>query len=340
MSEKIVLLLNLGSPDSPNIEDVRRYLNQFLMDPDVIDLPWLTRKLLVRLLILPFRAPKSAHAYASIWTDEGSPLLLNNYELKKQIQAHVKTPIYMAMRYGTPSIEQTLFDIKEQHPKAKEIITLPLYPHYACSTIKSGNTEITRIVSQCNMPFKITTLPPFYNHPDYIQALIESAKPWLIQPHDHILFSYHGVPERHITKDDPTNAHCLKPGCCETPSPAHATCYRYQVLQTTRTFAAQAGLSTEQYTIAFQSRLGKAKWLQPYTKATLIKLAQTGVKRLLVLCPSFTADCLETLEEIGIQGRSTFKEAGGKELTLIPCLNSHPQWVATLSEWITQEIAS
>jgi len=338
MSEKIVLMLNLGSPNAPTKREVQRYLNQFLMDPDVIDLPWIVRRLLVSLLIIPFRSSKSAHAYSSVWTDQGTPLLVNSAQLRQAVQRMINVPIYMAMRYGSPSIEQTLCDIHQQHPQTKELIVLPLYPHYAASTVKSCKTELARVMQRFKFPFAAQMIPPFFKDNDYIHSLVECAHDFLQQPYDHLLFSYHGIPERHITKADPTGEHCLKPKCCETHSPAHKTCYRYHVMQTTKAFVQATGLTSDQYTVTFQSRLGKAKWLQPYTAPTLISLAQKGVKRLLVICPSFTADCLETLEEIGIQGRQTFINAGGKDLTLLPCLNKHETWVKTVAHWIQKRL--
>jgi ferrochelatase len=189
----------------------------------------------------------------------------------------------------------------------------------------------------CNLDITLTVLSPFYNKPDYIQALVSSASEYLdnTESYDHILFSYHGLPELHLTKADPTNSHCLKTtDCCTMPSPAHATCYRHQVYETTRLFVENAGLNEDQYTVSFQSRLGKAKWLEPSTEETLKKLARNEVKKILVLCPAFVTDCLETLEEIEIQGAEQFKQAGGESLILVPCLNSHPAWVDTLSGWI------
>lgn len=334
MSERVALLLNLGTPDSPSTKDVRRYLKQFLMDPDVIDLPWITRKLLVSLCILPFRSAKSAHAYRSVWTDKGSPLLVNSIALQQALCTKTDLPVFVAMRYGSPSIEQQLLAIKRQYPKNCEIVILPLYPHYAGSTVKSCTSEIKRVVCKLNMSHQLNIIPPFYDHYEYIDALIATTKDTLKQPYEHILFSYHGIPERHIIKDDPTKEHCLKPGCCETQSIAHQTCYRHQVAQTTARFAKKAQLAPDEYSMAFQSRLGKAKWLAPYTDKMLVELAQKGVKRLLVICPSFTADCLETLEEIGIRGRASFKQSGGEELMLAPCLNSNETWVKTVLKWL------
>jgi ferrochelatase len=218
----------------------------------------------------------------------------------------------------------------------EEILLVPLYPHYADSTIKTTVEEAKSIIARNKLKVKLNVLQPFYQEPAYIDALVASTTPWINadEGFDHVLFSYHGLPEIHLTKADPTGNHCLKrDDCCQVASPAHATCYRFQVLRTTERFVAKAGLKPEQYSVAFQSRLGRAKWLEPSTVNTLEKLAQSGVKKLLVMCPAFVTDCLETLEEIALQGSETFEQAGGESLTLIPCLNDHEQWVSVISSW-------
>ncbi len=333
MTHRAVLFANLGSPDRPQVPDVRRYLNQFLMDPYVIQLPWILRRLIVSLFVLPTRPKRSAHAYQSIWTSEGSPLVALSMDLLKAIQQQTTLPVGMAMRYGNPSIESEL--LKLAKPGVTEVLLLPLYPHYAESTVLTCIKEAERVIAQHNLNITLKVPAPFYANAAYVDALVASAQPALSQPFDHVLFSYHGLPELHLTKIDPTGAHCLKSAtCCQTPSPAHATCYRHQVLRTTEEFVKRTGLRPDQYSVAFQSRLGRAKWLEPATETTLKELAGKGVKHLLVLCPAFVTDCLETLEEIEIQGTATFKAAGGGSLTLVPCLNSHPDWVATLTSWI------
>lgn len=336
MSHRAVLLANLGSPDQPDVPSVRRYLNQFLMDPYVIQLPWILRRLIVSLFVLPLRPKRSAHAYQSIWTDQGSPLVALSMQLLEKVRKETSTPVAMAMRYGSPSIESELLKLAAQ-PDITEIVLLPLYPHYAESTVLTSIKEAERVIASHKLNIKLTVPKAFYDDADYIRNLVTSAEPWLSQSFDHVLFSYHGLPELHITKADPTGQHCLKSAtCCQTPSPAHATCYRHQVLRTTELFVAAAGLQPAQYSVAFQSRLGRAKWLEPATDQTLEQLAQRGVKKLLVLCPAFVTDCLETLEEIEIQGAERFQQAGGEQLILIPCLNAHPDWVHTLGRWIDQ----
>ncbi|GAA4651852.1 ferrochelatase [Kistimonas scapharcae] len=333
MQGRAVLLVNLGSPDSPEVSDVRRYLNEFLMDKYVIDLPWPLRRLIVSAFVLPSRPKQSAEAYQSVWLPEGSPLKVISEKVRKKLQAQTDIPIRLAMRYGSPSIEQELLALAGQ-AEVKEILLLPMYPHYAMSTVKTCIEEAQRIMQKHGIRKTLNIHPVFYNQPDYIHALVESARPWLEQEFDHLLFSYHGVPERHIRKDDTTGNHCLTPDCCQKPSTAHATCYRHQLYETTAEFVRAAGIPGNRYSVAFQSRLGKAKWLEPYTDKTVEQLARQGVKRLLVMCPAFTADCLETLEEIAMQGQEIFEAAGGETLTLIPCLNDHPVWISTLKQWI------
>lgn len=336
MDNRAVLLANLGSPDSPEIPAVRRYLNQFLMDPYVIQLPWLLRRLIVGLFVLPFRPKKSAEAYRSIWTDRGSPLIALSMDLLEALKGKTGMPVGMAMRYGNPSIESELLKLAES-PGITEILFIPLYPHHADSTVTTSVKEAERVIRTHGLQVRLNVFRPFYDRPDYIDALVASASGYLAggQAFDHILFSYHGLPELHITKADPTGAHCLKvAGCCKVPSPAHATCYRHQVYRTTELFVARAGLREDQYTVTFQSRLGRAKWLEPATEETLKALAGKGVKNVLVLCPAFITDCLETLEEIEIRGCEVFREAGGESLTLVPCLNAQPGWVGTLAGWV------
>ncbi len=338
MSKRAVLLANLGSPDAPEVPAVRRYLNQFLMDPYVIQLPWLLRRLIVALFVLPLRPARSAAAYRSIWWPEGSPLVVLSERLRQQLQRHLATPVAMAMRYGNPGIESALLALGRD-AAISEVLFIPLYPHYADSTVTTSVAEARRVIRKHGLALRLSVLPPFYEHPDYIQALVASLAPYLgpeadAGPYDHVLFSYHGLPESHLRTADPTGSHCLRSAdCCEQPSPAHASCYRHQVLQTTARCVARLGLAPDRYSIAFQSRLGRAKWLEPSTEQTLVALAERGVRRLLVLCPAFVTDCLETLEEIGIAGRETFLAAGGELLDLAPCLNDHPAWVEALAKW-------
>jgi ferrochelatase len=335
MGNRAVLLTNLGSPDNTEVSSVRKYLNQFLMDPYVIQLPWLLRRLIVSLFVLPTRPKASAHAYQSIWWEEGSPLVVLSQRLLQAVKTRTDVPVAMAMRYGSPSIESELLQLAKTDG-VEEILLIPLYPHYADSTVKTTIEEAKRVIATHGLGVKLIVLQPFYEEQAYIESLVASTAPWINKDNDfdHVLFSYHGLPELHLTKADPTGGHCLqRPDCCQVASPAHATCYRHQVLRTTECFVQKAGLGPEQYSIAFQSRLGKAKWLEPSTVNTLEELAGKGVKKLLVLCPAFVTDCLETLEEIAIQGSEIFQQAGGESLTLIPCMNDHEKWVSVISRW-------
>jgi ferrochelatase len=333
MTNKAVLLANLGSPDNPDTASVRRYLNQFLMDHHVIQLPWLLRRMIVSLFVLPTRPKASAEAYQSVWTDEGSPLVVLSEQLKNALQAKLEMPVAMAMRYGKPSIESELLALSQQ-PGIEEVVYIPLYPHFADSTVTTSIEEAERVIKKHQLNIKLNVVEPFYDQPEYINALVLSAKPYLEEEYDHIVFSYHGLPESHITKRDPSGQHCLQgSGCCQQTNEAHKTCYRHQIMRTTQCFIEQAGIPSDKYSVAFQSRLGRAKWLGPNTEDRLRELAQSGVKNVLVICPAFVTDCLETLEEIAIRADEVFKEAGGSELTLIPCLNEHSAWVDTLATW-------
>jgi ferrochelatase len=333
MNHRAILLANLGSPDQADEPSVRRYLNQFLMDPYVIQLPWPIRRLIVSLLVLPKRPKDSALAYQSVWLNEGSPLVVFSEQLRKALQAEVEMPVAMAMRYGSPDIETELLKLASQDG-IEEILFIPLYPHFADSTITTSIEQAKAVIKKHKLSVKLNVIAPFYQQDDYIAALVESAQPYLDQPFDHLVFSYHGLPESHITKLDKSGSHCLKSGdCCQIANPAHSTCYRHQIMMTTERFIEKAGLSADQYSVAFQSRLGRAKWLDPNTEDRLRELAAAGAKNILVICPAFVTDCLETLEEIAIRGQEVFEQAGGEKLTLIPCMNQHPKWVETLASW-------
>jgi len=333
MKGRAVLLVNLGSPDAPDEEAVRRYLDEFLMDRYVIQLPWLLRRILVSLFVLPSRPASSALAYRSIWWDEGSPLVVISRRVQEALQSRLDMPVAVAMRYGNPGIESQLVELAGI-PDIQEVLFVPMYPHYADSTITTSVEEARRVIRQHSLNIELRIQAPFYGRSDYIQALVVSAQPWLDKQFDHILFSYHGLPESHLRNTDPTGQHCLREAdCCDIPSAAHATCYRHQIYETTRCFLEQAGLRDDQYTLAFQSRLGRAKWLSPSSEETIRELARVGVKHLLVICPAFVTDCLETLEEIGIRGNEVFVEAGGQSLELVPCLNDNQAWIDVLQSW-------
>lgn len=327
-----ILLMNLGSPNSTDVKDVRNYLNEFLMDERVIDKPFIFRWLLVKGIITPFRAPKSAEAYQTIWTKEGSPLVVFTQQLQEKLQQQVVEPVSIAMRYGQPSPKDGFDDLLKKSPHLEEVIAVPLYPHYAMSSFETAVEYAKKIHQENGYKFKLKFVDPFYDHPMYIEALAEKMKPFLQQDYDHILFSYHGVPGRHIQKSDVTGNHCLATAdCCSTNSAAHAHCYRHQCKQTTKLVTEYLGIAENKYSISFQSRLGKG-WLEPFTDVRLAELPKEGIKKLLILCPAFVSDCLETLEEIEMRGRELFMEAGGESYEMIPCLNVEPKWVSTLKE--------
>jgi protoporphyrin/coproporphyrin ferrochelatase len=330
MSKKGLLLMNLGSPDSTEVADVRRYLREFLMDERVIDVPLVVRQLLVKGIIVPFRAPRSAKAYRSIWTPEGSPLIVLTRHLQALVEQKTDLPVAIAMRYGNPSPAAGFDELLRQSPDLEEVVLLPLYPHYAMSSYETA-VEYARLAHQkAGYRFKLSVVPPFFDHPNYLDALAESIRPHLSMPYDHLLFSYHGIPERHVRKTDPTQSHCLTMGCCERPNPeAHAVCYTHQTKVTTMRIAAALGLDKNKYSQSFQSRLGR-KWLTPYTDVRLKQMPSEGIKNLLVVCPAFVSDCLETLEEIAEEGRDIFLEHGGETFQMIPCLNTSPRWIDTV----------
>jgi len=333
-----IILMNLGSPDSTEVKDVRRYLDEFLMDERVIDYPYLFRLLLVKGIIVPFRAPKSAEAYKSIWTKDGSPLVVFTKQLQESLAKQVAEPVEIAMRYGNPTPENAYDNLLKKIPYLEEVILMPLYPQYAMSSYETAVEYMKEVHRKKEYSFKLTTIEPYYNNEDYIRALSESIKPYLRKDFDKLLFSYHGVPARHILKGDITGNHCLKSSdCCEMVSPAHKYCYRHQCFKTTGLVVHELQIPKEKFELSFQSRLGRDKWLTPYTAQRLSELPNERVKKLLVACPAFVSDCLETLEEIAEQGKEIFLHAGGESFTMIPCLNTHPLWVGAIAKWIRQQ---
>jgi len=317
------LITNLGSPDSPSVPDVRTYLDEFLMDPYVVDLPWIVRRLIVSGIILPFRPRKSAHAYDSIWTVDGSPLLVHSREFAHHLAQELGAPVALGMRYGKPSLYDAITELSEKG--VQHIIAAPLYPQFADSTVTTTIKEVKRLLpSGIGCEF----LPAFYNQPAYLDALAANVRANLPEQCDLVLMSYHGLPERQLKKADSTGAHCMSgENCCAIASPAHQTCYRHQAYATSAALAERLGLGSEQYRVSFQSRMGRG-WMQPFTDHVLQALPASGVKHVAVACPAFVADNLETLEEIDLQGRQIFLQAGGESFHLLPCLNSDSQWVA------------
>ena len=333
---KGVLLVNLGSPESPTAKDVKPYLDEFLMDKYVIDVPFLLRALLVRGIILQTRPKKSAEAYARIWTDEGSPLIVLSKKMHEKVQKLVDVPVALAMRYGTITILKGLQELKDKG--VTEVMLMPLYPQHAMAS----TTTIVVLAEELRVKYfpemTFTNVPAFYNKPDYIQALANSIKKHLENfDYDHLLFSYHGIPKRHIRKTDITKSHCKIDGsCCNTPSPAHEFCYRHQCYETTKQVVKLLGIPEGKYSQTFQSRLAGDKWLTPYTDVEINKMPEKGIQKLAVVTPAFVADCLETLEEIAMEANEQFLHHGGKEFMAVPCLNDEDEWCGVVANWIEE----
>jgi ferrochelatase len=303
------------------------------MDGRVLDVNWFVRFCIVYFAILPKRPKESAHAYQSIWTSEGSPLVVISRKIRAALQDRVSLPIELAMRYQNPSIPDTVARLKGK--AVDDLLLIPLFPHFAMSSFETAVARVKEVGRQIAPNMRIQVQPPFYAEPDYIAALVGSAREFLTRDFDHLLFSFHGIPERQVRKSDPTGRHCLNsPNCCDADSPALATCYRAQCFRTMAEFAKKANLPREKYSVSFQSRLGRHPWLKPYTDFELPRLAQSGVRKMLVISPAFVADCLETIEEIGMRGRQSFLDAGGTEFSLIPCMNEHPLWLDALEKMV------
>tara|TARA_B100001094_G_scaffold333487_1_gene414057 strand:+ start:38999 stop:40030 length:1032 start_codon:yes stop_codon:yes gene_type:complete len=334
---KGVLLVNLGSPESPENQDVKNYLDQFLMDERVIDLPKWFRTFLVKGIILNTRPKKSAEAYKKIWWKEGSPLIVLSKKLMNKVQKKVSVPIALAMRYGNPSIKNGLELLNKQG--VKQVLVVPLYPQFAMATTETILVLAEKLRAKFFPHMEFTSLPSFYNHPDYIRVLGNSIQEALQGKNwEHLLFSYHGVPERHIIKSDITKSHCKMDGkCCFSESPAHKYCYRHQCEITSVKVAEYLELKEGTYSTTFQSRVSiLGSWLKPYTDKTVSSFAKTGIKELAITTPAFVSDCLETLEEIGMEAAEDFEEKGGNKLHVIPCINDRDDWVQVLSRWIDE----
>ena len=334
---KGVLLVNLGSPDSTDTKDVRDYLDEFLMDERVIDLPKWFRTFLVKGIILKIRPKKSAEAYRKIWWDDGSPLIVLSEKLQEKVQKKVSIPIQLAMRYGNPSIKKGMESLKKLG--VTEILIIPLYPQFAMATTETILILAEQLQKEYFPEMQITSLPSFYNHPDYIRVLGNSIQEELQGKNwEHLLFSYHGVPERHIRKSDITKSHCKMDGkCCFEDSPAHQYCYRHQCELTSIKVAEYLELKEGTFSTSFQSRVSIiGSWLKPYTDKTIEKFAKKGIKELAIATPAFVSDCLETLEEIGMEAAEDFEQNGGKHLHVIPCINDRDEWVNVLSRWVDE----
>jgi len=325
-----LLLIQLGTPESPRVQDVRRYLRVFLSDKRVLDIPALIRYALLNFIILPFRSKRSAKAYKKIWTDQGSPLRTISNNLKNKLQKNLEATHHVAlgMRYGEPSLKQAMKDLAH----CDSITVLPLYPQYASSSTGSSLEEVLAYFSTQTVIPSLRIIRDFYAHPAFINAQAEQIKPFLTLDNPiYCLFSYHGLPVRHIEKAGCEHV-CLEN--CPKPEESNTGCYRAQCFETTRQLVEALGLTQNQYSTAFQSRLGKTPWIKPYTDEMLEQLASKGIKRLMIACPAFVTDCLETLEEIGMEAQKAWLALGGEELTLVPCLNDEDHWVQALSQII------
>jgi ferrochelatase len=341
MTRTGVLLINLGTPDAPTPEAVGRYLREFLMDRLVIDVPAPLRWFLVNIMIVPRRKVQSAKAYQKVQLPGGSPLRVYTRALADKVAERLgavdgRYEVEYAMRYGNPSIDSALEELNSKD--VKRVIVMPLYPQYAESSFETAVVETKKRARELKIADRLLILPPFYNRSDFIAAVARRVADGRKEgATEHILFSFHSLPVKHVQRLDQTRRHCLiKADCCDEISAVNRNCYRAQCVYTARAIARQLGLRNDEFTISFQSRLGRAEWLGPNTEQVLVDLAHRGVKRIAVSCPSFIADCLETLEEIGIRGRATFIAAGGEELRLIPSLNSEPAWVETIANWIRE----
>lgn len=327
-----ILLVNLGTPDSPAVSDVRKYLKEFLLDPRVIDIPAIPRNLLVRGIIAPFRAPKSAKTYRAIWTENGSPLMHYSRRMAELLQEAVSEEyvVRLAMRYQSPSIATVLQEMEKMG--LDKIRVIPLFPQYASATTGSVHQKVMEVVGQWQTIPTIEFVNSYPDHPGMISTFVAQASHFDVANFDHILFSFHGLPVRQLIKAD-FNKHCQQAkGCCETLTSANSACYGAQCHQTAHAIAAKLGITRDQYTVCFQSRLGKTPWIQPYASETIEALAHAGKKRVLVFSPAFVADCLETIFEIGVEYQEEFEKAGGEKIQLVASLNDHPNWIEALKD--------
>ncbi len=331
-----VLLVNLGTPDSPNTPDVRKYLRQFLSDARVIDTNPIARFLLVNLIIAPFRSPKSAKEYKKVWTKKGSPLLVNGLELQKLVQQTLGNDfeVVLGMRYQNPSMESALNQLKNKG--LDKIIVFPLFPQYASATTGSVHQEVFRIVSKWQIIPKMILIDTYAENDKMIQTFAQLAQKYL-QHHDfeHFIFSYHGLPERQIRKGDSTQK-CLTDDCCDQLTPQNRLCYRAQCFATSRKLAEKLHISDKKYTVCFQSRLGKTPWIKPYTEDVIMDLTQKNVKNVLAFSPAFTSDCLETTIEVGQEYKEIFEQNGGEHWELVESLNTEVLWVEAIKEMILE----
>lgn len=335
MSSKTgVLLINLGTPDSPSVSDVRSYLSQFLNDPRVIDIPWLLRKILVNGIIVPFRAPKSAKIYKKLWTENGSPLLYHSVNVKNLLQQELEGThdVYLAMRYKNPSIPSVLEEMRKKN--YDRLIIVPMFPQYASASTGSALDEVMRVIRTWWVIPELKFISQYYDHPLYIKGFEERGKQHNLAEYDHILFSYHGLPERQVDKVYDSDL-CANHNCEHEVDEDNKYCYKATCYATTRLLAEKLNIPKEKYTVCFQSRLDK-KWLEPFSDKVVEECAKKGMKKILVFSPAFTADCLETTIEIGEEYQEIFEEHGGEKVQLVESLNSHPLWIACLKDLVVK----
>lgn len=328
-----VLLVNLGTPDSPSVRDVRSYLSQFLNDPRVIDIPWLARKILVNLIIVPFRAPKSAAIYKKLWTANGSPLLYYSLRVRDLLQYELgddNFEVFLAMRYKSPSIEGVLETMRKKN--FSRIVVLPMFPQYASASTGSAHDEVMRVIRSWWVIPEIKFICQYYDHPSFIDALVDRGSKYDIGAYDHVLFSYHGLPERQVDKVY-NEGLCSDHNCENEITDANKFCYKATCYATTRLLVSRLKIPSDKYTVCFQSRLDK-KWLEPFSDKVVEECAKKGMKRILVFSPAFTADCLETIIEIGDEYQEIFSHHGGEKVQLVESLNDHPTWIKTLKELV------
>ncbi len=335
-----LLLINLGTPDSPSTKDVRLYLRQLLSSNRVIDINPIARWLLLNFFILPFRPRNSSRAYKKIWLEEGSPLLINSHNLKKDLSKELledNISVELGMQCGNPSIKNAITSLEKKG--CDRILVLPLYPQYASSSFGSAIEDVYREnLNKWNIPY-LQIIPPFFSESRFIEAWAKVGSPYIENDLDHIVFSFHGLPARHLKKSDFTKKWCMNnQKCCEVLVEENRYCYSAQCHQTAKLIAEKLKIKQEKWSVSFQSRLGREEWIKPYTEEVLEKLARKGFKNVAVFCPSFVSDCLETIEEIGITAAKNFRKNGGKDLILIPSLNNHPEWVKGLSSIVRQNL--
>lgn len=335
MKKKIktgVLLVNLGTPDSPSVGHVRSYLSQFLNDPRVIDIPWLLRKILVNLIIVPFRAPKSAKIYKELWTEKGSPLIFHSEAAMAKLaeQLGEDYDVHLAMRYKNPSIPDVLEKMRKEN--YDRIIVFPMFPQYASASTGSALEEVMRVIGKWWVIPELRIVSQYYDHPDYIEGVADRARKYNFDDYDHILFSYHGLPERQVDKVYEEGL-CTDRDCEHEITAENKYCYKATCFATTRLLAEKLGIPEDRYTVCFQSRLDK-KWIEPFSDKVVIEKAKEGARKLLIFSPAFTADCLETIIEIGDEYQEIFEEHGGEKVQLVESLNDHPRWIACMKDVI------